>query len=344
MKKKSTASPSWLSRLDRFNKARVLVVGDIMHDVFIWGKVRRISPEAPVPVVEVSRETALLGGSANVVANIVALGAHAALAGVIGKDRAGDAVLKALDEIGADRSCVRRSPRRPTPVKTRIIAHNQQVVRVDREDKRPLLPETMKALWQSIERIMPRMDAVIVSDYAKGVVSEELMDRLRELCRRKNKILAIDPKPEHKKWYGGAFVITPNNKEAGELAGFEIETDTDLARAGRELLHDLQCQAVLITRGEKGMSLFRPDEKPVHVPARAREVFDVTGAGDTVVATLAVALASGMSITDAMQAANLAAGIVVGKLGTSVATVEEIKAAANYLNGNRMKPETARKK
>ena len=328
MKKKSHG-PAWLGALDGFKKARVLVVGDIMHDVFIWGKVRRISPEAPVPVVEASRETTLLGGSANVVNNIVALGAKAALAGVIGTDHAGDAVEKALDLIRVDRSCVRRGTRRPTAVKTRIIAHNQQVVRVDREDKRPLKPETTEAMWLGIERVMRRMDAVIVSDYAKGVVSAELMDRLRALCIKKGKVLAIDPKPEHKDWYHGADVITPNNKEASEMAGFEIETDADLDRAGQLLLAELECRALLITRGEKGMSLFRPAKRPVHVPARAREVYDVTGAGDTVVATLAVALAAGLSITDAVEAANLAASIVVAKLGTSVATVEEIRGLAN---------------
>jgi len=322
-------SLAWQSRLDRFKKARVLVVGDIMHDVFIWGHVKRISPEAPVPVVEVARETSLLGGSANVVNNIVALGAKAALAGVIGRDPAGDAVLRALDAVKADRTCVHRSPRRPTPVKTRIIAHNQQVVRFDREDKRPLSPDTFQAMWRSINRLLPRIDAVIVSDYAKGMISEELMLRLIKLCADKKKLLAVDPKPEHGDWYRGVNIITPNNKEASEMAGFEIETEDDLKKAGKELLDRLQCAAVLITRGEKGMSLFTPETAPVSIPAHAREVYDVTGAGDTVVATLTVALVAGMSLVDAVKAANIAAGIVVGKIGTSIATLDEIKAVVN---------------
>ncbi len=331
--KKKPHSPAWLGALDRFKKARVLVIGAVLPAVFFGGGVRRMSPVAPVPGVEVTRETSLLGGAANVVNNIVALGARAAIAGVIGSDHAGDAVERALDQIKVDRSCLRRGTRRPTAVKTRIIAHNQQVVRFDKEDKRPLKPETLEAMWLGIERIMRRMDAVIVSDYAKGVVSAELMDRLRALCRRKGKVLAIDPKPEHKKWYRGADLITPNNKEASEMAGFDIETDDDLARAGQAILAELECKALLITRGEKGMTLFRPGLRPFHIPARAREVFDVTGAGDTVVATLTIALAAGLTFTDAVQAANLAAGIVVAKLGTSVATVEEIRGAVNNRKG-----------
>lgn len=327
--KKKTSTSAWLDRLDRFKTARVLVVGDIMHDVFIWGRVKRISPEAPVPVVEVGEETSLLGGSANVVNNVVALGARAILAGVIGADPAGDAVLKDLDKIKADRSCVIRSSHRPTPVKTRIIAHHQQVVRFDREDKRPLRPATWKKLWSAITAAMDRTDAVIVSDYSKGLVSYDLMKKLVSLCRERGKILAVDPKPEHADWYCGADVITPNNKEASEMAGFEIETDADLERAGKELLERLECGAILVTRGEKGMSLFMPGKKTVHVPVRAREVYDVTGAGDTVIGALVVALVAGMDMKEAVQAANVAAGIVVGKVGTSVATVEEIKAAVN---------------
>ena len=330
MKRNHPPSPPWQTYLDRFRKARLLVVGDIMHDVFIWGRVRRISPEAPVPVVEVTRETCLLGGAANVIANLRALGARAALAGVIGKDAAGAAVLEGLKSIGADHSGVIQSSRRPTAVKTRIIAHNQQVVRFDREEPRPLRPKTFQALWQAIENQLPRMDAVIVSDYAKGLITEKLLARLIPLCKKKNKVLAVDPKPEHLDWYRGADLITPNHREASEAVGFEIESGSDLARAGKILLERIQGQAVLITRGEKGMSLFRPGAPPLHIPAVAREVYDVTGAGDTVISALTVALVAGLQMVEAVKIANLAAGIVVGKLGTSVATVEEIKTVLNH--------------
>jgi D-beta-D-heptose 7-phosphate kinase/D-beta-D-heptose 1-phosphate adenosyltransferase len=326
MKKKPSLHHNWIPRLDRFKKIRVLVVGDVMHDVFIWGRVSRISPEAPVPVVEVTGETTLLGGAANVAANVAALGAGAALAGVIGSDAAGEEVVRGLEKIKADHSCLRRSKTRPTPVKTRIIAHQQQVVRFDREEKRPVKPSTFKTLWSSIRRIMDRTDAVIVSDYAKGLVSPELMSRLLRLCAERDKIIAVDPKPGHMDWYRGATVVTPNNKEASEMAGVSIESDESLEEAGEIILDRLGCRALLVTRGEKGMSLFAPGRPAVHIPARAREVYDVTGAGDTVVGALTVAMAAGMEPADAAALANLAAGIVVGKLGTSVAALDEIKA------------------
>lgn len=325
MNRKSPSPKSRLAWLDRFPKARVMVVGDIMHDVFIWGKVKRISPEAPVPVVEVERETTLLGGAANVVNNVRALRAKAMMAGVVGRDAAGEAVLKALEDIGADHSCVHRSVRRPTMVKTRIIAHQQQVVRFDREDFAELKPGTLKKLIESITQTLDRVDAVIVSDYAKSLISRGLMERLVALCREKNKILAVDPKPAHMDWYRGSTLVTPNNAEAGLAAGFEIHTDEDVDRAGKILLDRLGSAAVLITRGEKGMSLFRPGNKPVHIPARAREVYDVTGAGDTVIGVVTVALVAGMGMVEAVKVANQAAGIVVGKVGTSVATLDELK-------------------
>lgn len=329
MKRNSSGGHPWESYFQRFQKARLLVVGDVLHDVFIWGRVRRISPEAPVPVVEVTRETSLLGGAANVVNNARALGAKAALAGVIGRDSAGDAVLQGLDRIGADRQGVIRTSRRPTAVKTRIIAAHQQVVRFDREELRPLRPQTFQALWREIATILPRVDAVIVSDYAKGLISEALMKKLCSLCALKKKILAVDPKPGHWPWYKNVTLITPNNQEASEMAGFEIVSEADVLRAGRVLLDKLNCRAVLITRGEKGMSLFEPSVQPLHIPAQAREVYDVTGAGDTVISALVVALVAGLDLPSSVKIANLAAGIVVGKLGTSTATVSELRTALN---------------
>ncbi len=322
-----------LPYFDELKKARVLVVGDVMHDVFIWGKVKRISPEAPVPVVEVSRETALLGGAANVVNNVLALGARAVMAGVVGRDPAGEAVLRELDRVGADRSCVRRSQTRPTAVKTRIIAHQQQVVRFDREEIRPLKPSTYKSFWRAVRSALDRVDAVIVSDYAKGLVSENLVQDLVRLCKKQGKTLAVDPKPVNADWYAGANVLTPNHREAGQMAGLEITGDETLEKAAANIIARLGCEALLITRGEKGMSLFRPGEKSLHIPALAREVFDVTGAGDTVIGVLATALAAGFGLEDAVKTANLAAGIVVGKLGTSVATVEELRNAVQNKKG-----------
>ncbi len=314
------------SRLSDLSGLRLLVVGDIMHDVFIWGKVDRISPEAPVPVVEVTRETSLLGGAANVVNNIRALGAKAIMAGVIGKDSHGETVLRALGEIDADSSCVQQSLARPTAVKTRIIAHQQQVVRFDLEEKRALKESTFANLWNSVAKVLPHTDAVIVSDYAKGLINQQLMDKLAPACRQNNIILAVDPKPENMHLYKGASIITPNQSEAAQTTGISINSLEDLEKAGETLLHKLECNALLITRGEKGMALFRPGLDPLHIPARAREVFDVTGAGDTVISVLTVAIAAGMDLADAVMAANIAAGIVVGKLGTSVTTVDEILA------------------
>ncbi len=314
------------AHLSRFSKVRVMVVGDVIHDVFIWGSVRRISPEAPVPVVEVTNETSLLGGAANVGANLAALGVKASLAGVVGADHAGDAVLGALDSIKADRSCVIRSKTRPTPVKTRIIAHQQQVVRFDREERRPLKPSTFKKFWRSLKDGIDSTDALIISDYSKGTLSRELMERTMARCRDRGVIVVVDPKPANADWYRGATAITPNNKEASEMAGIDITNDDDLERAAAAIIERVDCENLLITRGEKGMSLFRQDAAASHVPALAREVFDVTGAGDTVIAAFTTALVAGIDPIEAVKLANLAAGIVVGKLGTSVASMDELKA------------------
>ena len=327
MKKNKKNNDKMISHLDKFKDVNVLVLGDIMHDVFIWGKVKRISPEAPVPVVEVTRETSLLGGAANVVNNVLALGARASMAGVVGADRAGEAVIKELDRIGANRACVHKSMTRPTAVKTRVIAQKQQVVRFDKEEIRPLKASTEKKLWRSLKKKLDEVDAVILSDYAKGLLSESLTKKIIDLCNKNGKPVAVDPKPVNMDWYKNASIITPNSKEAGEAAGFEIVTDEDVERAGKILIDRLGCKYIMITRGEKGMSLFRKDGHFFSIPALAREVFDVTGAGDTVIGVLATAMAAGMEMDDAMKAANVAAGIVVGKVGTSVASVEEIKKA-----------------
>ena len=312
--------------LEKFSQTRVVVVGDIMQDIFIWGKVKRISPEAPVPVVEVQRQTAMLGGAANVVHNLRALGAEAGLAGVVGDDEAGRAVLAELDRAGVDRGGVVIEPNRPTSVKTRIIAHHQQVVRFDREDQKPIAAATRLALAKALAQELGGAQALIVSDYAKGVVSRELMEQI--IAAAGERPVVVDPKVKNLDCFRGATVITPNTTEAGEAVGRELADAAAIEQAGWELLRRLEARAVMITRGEEGISLFEKGlQQSRHIPAVAREVFDVTGAGDTVIATFTLALAAGMSLFDATRTANLAAGIVVGKLGTSTVTQDELREA-----------------
>jgi D-glycero-beta-D-manno-heptose-7-phosphate kinase len=312
--------------LDKFSETRVVVVGDIMQDIFIWGKVQRISPEAPVPVVEVQRQTAMLGGAANVVHNLRALGAQAGLAGVVGDDEAGRMVLAELDRAGVDRCGVVVEPGRPTSVKTRIIAHHQQVVRFDREDKKPIAPASRLVLARELAPALSGAHALIISDYAKGVISRELMEQV--LAAAGDRPVVVDPKVKNLDCFRGATVITPNTTEAGEAVGRELADAAALEQAGWELLRRLEARAVMITRGEEGISLFEKGQpQSRNIPAEAREVFDVTGAGDTVIATFTLALAAGMNLFDATRTANLAAGIVVGKLGTSIVTLDELREA-----------------
>ncbi len=315
--------------IESFGSRRLLVVGDLMQDVFIWGRVRRISPEAPVPVVETSRQTSMLGGAANVVNNLVALGAGAAMAGAVGADRAGKAVIKQLDRSGVERSCVVVDQDRPTTVKTRIIAHSQQVVRFDKEDRKPVSQKTRQEIQTNLAKIISDVDGVIISDYAKGVLSEDLARSVIETAIEQDKPVAVDPKVVNLDFYRQATIVTPNHREAGEACGMEIESKEQLAGAGKALIKRLDCRAVLITRGEHGMSLFEAGKKAFHVPTLAREVFDVTGAGDTVIAALALGMVSGLKIKQAVELSNLAAGIAVGKLGTSVVSAEELARVAD---------------
>ena len=315
------------SRLGRFDQARVLVVGDLMRDIFIWGKVKRISPEAPVPVVEVERETAMLGGAANVVNNLIALGAKILLAGVVGEDAAGAAILKELQERGVGVEAVAVEQNRPTTVKTRVIAHSQQIVRVDREVRKPIQPESRAQIIKALRKILPEIDLILISDYAKGVISRELTRGFFPAARRLGKKILIDPKLANLASYRGGHIITPNHLEAGQIARFEVESDQEVERAGRIILKELGMDAALITRGERGISLIERDKLPRHIPTEAKEVYDVTGAGDTVISALGVTLASGMDLYSATVIANLAAGIGVSKLGTSVVSRAELQEA-----------------
>lgn len=301
----------------RFSKVRILVLGDIMLDRFIWGGVSRISPEAPVPVVVVEKETFLLGGAANVVNNIHALGGIVSLCGVIGDDEMGQKISEKLDEMGIERGGVRVESGRQTTVKTRIIAHQQQLVRIDRETTQPPRTSTLRSLSHFLEQNIRRFDGVVLSDYGKGLLTRGVIRQTIRLAREARKFVMVDPKVRNFFFYRGATVVTPNTGEASSASRISITDEASLNRAGRILLRKLKCDALVITRGEDGMAIFEPHRKPLLVPTEAKEVYDVTGAGDTVIGTMALALGAGASIRRAAELANHAAGIVVGKVGTA---------------------------
>jgi len=308
-------------------RRRVLVLGDVMLDEFIWGRVARISPEAPVPVVEVTRQSFHLGGAGNVAGNVVALGGQAVLVGVVGDDDAGRRLRAELAARGVEAALAQDRGGRPTTLKTRIVAHHQQVVRADRELAQDVAGELERELLARLGAALPGCQALLVSDYQKGVVTPRVMQAVRRLARRRGLPVLVDPKVNHQALYRHVSVVTPNQGEAEQIAGQRIRSAEDLAAVGQRLLQVLRCEAVLITRGEHGLSLFERSRRPVHVPTAAREVFDVTGAGDTVIATLALALSAGAPLRDAARLANQAAGVVVGKLGTATTSPEELLAA-----------------
>lgn len=316
-----------------FAGKRILVLGDIMLDQFIWGKVRRISPEAPVPVVEVSSESYHLGGAGNVAANISALGGVPVPIGLIGDDFAGGRLAELLQTRGVEGSGLLVAAGRPTTLKTRIVAHSQQIVRADRENKTPLPAENNAALAAAFLKWLPSVGAVIVSDYDKGVVNRTLLGEVLPAAKRSGIPVLLDPKVHHADYYKPITLITPNHREAELLSGMTIENDSQLEAAGRMLLEKFDCPYVLITRGEEGMSLFFPGGSH-HLPTFAREVFDVTGAGDTVIATLAVAQAGGATVEEAAILANHAAGLAVGKVGTATVSPGELLADFDSRNAH----------
>jgi D-glycero-beta-D-manno-heptose-7-phosphate kinase len=328
MKVRMKLSPSRKKRLleaiSRFPASRVLVVGDVMLDSFIWGEVSRISPEAPVPVVVVREESHLLGGAANVVHNVATLGGRAMVAGAIGNDLAGRELLRLFDQIVVPTSGLICEDGRPTTVKTRIIARHQQVVRYDREHRTPLNQNTIERILSFIRENLPHLGGIIVSDYAKGVVTQGFLDALRLLVACSPVPVVVDPKVQHADSYRSFTMITPNNHEASQMSGIEIGDDETLIRAGRSLLKRLACESVLITRGKEGMSLFHHDGQIVHIPTVAQRVFDVTGAGDTVIAAVTLGIVAGLSREDAALLANLAAGFVVGEVGTAAVSSAQL--------------------
>ncbi|MDD5555950.1 MAG: PfkB family carbohydrate kinase [bacterium] len=310
--------------LDRFGEATVLVAGDLMLDRFVWGSVTRISPEAPVPIVEVTSETDVPGGAANVVGNICALGGTACVAGVIGEDRIGRALLERLAHRRIDLAGVIVDPARSTTLKTRIIAHSQQVVRVDKEATRDIGEGEIERILSFARARSSRLGAIIIEDYGKGIVRQSLVAGLVRLSRRRGITLAADPKKGHPIDYRGVTVMTPNREEAVWLAGDGKAAGADPDAIGQLLIRRFALHGVLITLGEKGMCLCRGGRPPVRIPTAAREVFDVSGAGDTVVSAFTLALAAGASMEEAAFVANHAAGVVVGKVGTAVVSRKEI--------------------
>ncbi|MBI1922668.1 D-glycero-beta-D-manno-heptose-7-phosphate kinase [Candidatus Poribacteria bacterium] len=307
----------------RFSSKKVLVLGDVMLDEYIWGTVSRISPEAPVPVVEVERVSYMPGGTANVAMNIASLGGKVYLSGVVGDDEAGDRI-KALFSNGVNIEGLRVDAKRPTTLKTRVIAHNQQVVRVDRERREPIVEPIIQELLAYTLDTLPGVDVLLISDYAKGVTVPALLKQVIAVAKAHGKPVVVDPKGQDYTKYKGATVITPNRLEAEVAVNHKITDVASLIWVGQGLLHQTECKAVLITRGEEGMSLFEQNGGVIHLSAMAREVYDVTGAGDTVVGTLALGLATGADLVDCARVANYAAGIVVGKVGTAVVTMEEL--------------------
>ncbi len=308
------------ARVRSFHGKRVVVIGDVILDRYLWGSATRVSPEAPVLVVDVDREELRLGGAANVAQNVRALGATPVLIGVVGSDAAAQSLrseLRARD-VDSDGGVISDDARRTT-LKTRILALHQQVLRADEESREPLSSGVTEELWRRVERALPTASAVLVSDYGKGVVSPALLNRLLPELRRRGIPSAVDPKEEHFQQYRGVSIITPNIAEASQAWGRRIRNHDDLIEAGFGLRQKLDAESVLITRGEDGMSLFT-GEGHTHFPTRARRVYDVTGAGDTVVATIATALAAGTPLPEACVLANHAAGLVVAELGTAVAT------------------------
>jgi len=308
-------------------KAKILVVGDMILDEFIWGDVSRISPEAPVPVVEVKSQSYMPGGAANVAGNIRSLSGKVSMTGVIGTDEAGRILKNSLLKIKADTTGAFQDEKRPTSCKTRIVAHNQQVVRIDREKVGQINSRMHNKLMQFIKKKIAKVDAVILEDYGKGVITAHLVNEVVCLARKYGKIVSVDPKEENFFSYKGVTVITPNHHEAGRALGIKIKDKKTLRQAGKEILERFGSQAVLITLGENGMCLFESNGHITHIPTVAKEVYDVSGAGDTVISVLTMALATGASMLEAAYLSNFAAGIVVGKVGIGTVSLEELKTA-----------------
>ncbi|MFZ4764464.1 MAG: D-glycero-beta-D-manno-heptose-7-phosphate kinase [Roseimicrobium sp.] len=320
--------------LERFSQARILVIGDVMLDHFVRGNVRRISPEAPVPVVEVTEETFNPGGAANVACNIAPFTNHVRLMGRIGSDIQAEQLRSLLHNEGVATDAMLVSQTIPTISKSRVVARQQQIVRVDREKLQKLTAEELLEVETKLRALAPHLDAIIIEDYGKGFVTEALMHTVTSIAKQSGLLVTVDPSPRNPLPWAGVSLVKPNRLEAFAAAAVEDnhlpvepEQNDELLRVGHTLLEKWDTPMVLVTLGEQGMMLFRRDAQPHHIPTRAREVYDVSGAGDTAIAVLTLALASGMEPEIAADIANHASGIVVGKLGTACVTPAELLAA-----------------
>jgi len=315
---------------------RILVLGDIMLDEYLFGSVSRISPEAPVPVVEITSGKLLLGGAANVVANIRTLGDEPILIGTVGEDEASVKLSQLLKQKNISDDWIINDSTRQTTIKTRIIAHSQQIVRADREDQHELDHEAESKVLKKFMAAVDTIQAVIISDYGKGVITKTLLGKVIEICLEKDIFIAVDPKETNFYNYRHVSVITPNHHEAGFAYGRRIVSEKDLVEVGTGLLQKLEAKSILITRGAEGMSLFQGGAEPTHIPTFTRKVFDVTGAGDTVIASFVAAVCAGADLVEAAIVANAGAGITIGEIGTATVTVSQLKQELerNIKNGN----------
>ena len=312
--------------LEKFSKLNILVIGDVILDRYWWGDVSRISPEAPVPVVRLKNTTLAAGGAANVAANIAGLGATPILVGIVGDDDGAQQFPVVLGNANVSADHLVRDGARPTTVKTRVIAHSHHVVRVDQEHADGISSETEDAIVAKLRVEVARADAIAVSDYAKGMLTSRVLEDLFKIAGESGKPVLVDPKGKDYSKYKGAALLTPNRREAAEACNFEDVGDV-VDRAGAKLMGELDLDALLVTEGEEGMTLFRRSQAPIRMAAEAREVYDVTGAGDTVIATLAVAIGAGADVEAAARLANVAAGLVVEQVGTTAVTLSALEAA-----------------
>jgi len=318
---------SLLHHVARFSRCRVLILGDVMLDEYMWGAVSRISPEAPVPVVAVQSESMKVGGAGNVATNVAALGGRATLVGLVGNDAAAERLSHELELHGVKGDGLVEDRSRPTTIKSRVVAGSQHVVRFDRESDAPLSRAVRAQVIAAVRQRLPEADVLLISDYAKGLVSPGLVREVLALAARYHRMVAVDPKVQNLLLFKGVTLVAPNHHEAAAAAHLTIRSEADLLRVGQVLLRRLKARGVLVTRGEQGMSLFEGGKPVVHIPTVAREVYDVTGAGDTVMGALSLALAAGATMGEAAVIANFAAGVVVGKRGTATVTRAELEQA-----------------
>ena len=313
-----------LTIIDKFKQQTILVIGDIMLDKYVWGDVSRISPEAPVQIIDVVRENFVLGGAANVSNNCAEFGGNVFMVGVTGQDKERRELIKEFEKRAINTEGVFIDEKRPTIQKVRIMGRNQQLLRIDYESKKDITPEMQEKILNFIKENINQISAVVISDYVKGLISKNLVEEITQICKTSNKLIIADPKPKNFSYYKNMTLITPNHIEANQMAGISEDIEEDIKKIGDKLMENLNSN-VLITRGEKGMSLFELNGNIKNIPTIAKEVYDVTGAGDTAVATITLALSSGATMEEAAILANHAAGIKVGKVGTATVTTEELK-------------------